>query len=302
LGIGGLQRFYVGKIWTGLLWFFTGGCFGIGQIVDAIRIATGHFTDKQGRRLVVWTDYEELDYAGQGRAPGWETPPPSPHDGPNAPASPAAAATDESNAGRQAASPTAPAPALQHLEMWASQVLMRPNRTNPLLAALGGLLMILSLISGLIGTLSRPAMTVVAAFDKNLPTWFDSFMAGSWQGTLDSLQMALSVGLMFLAILVLIVARRWAGGAHMFRAIVGAIGMLVSLHLSNAALRFDRIDWADKASLVRAGYIQDVLREVLSNAYTGGFVLAGLMMLGSVLVLAWPPRRQEQMPAVGKGV
>jgi hypothetical protein len=239
----------------------------------------------------------------QGRAPDWQTPPLPPQDGRNAPASTAPATfSDESNAGQPASSPAAPAPAPWPPDPWASQHLMRPNRTNPLLATLSALLMILSLVSGLIGTLSRPAMTVVAGFDKNPPAWFDTFMAGSWQGTLDSLQMALSVGFMFLAVLVLIVARRWAGGAHMFRAIVGAFGMLASLHLSRLGLNLDRIDWADKASLVQHGYYQDVLREVLDHAQAGAFVWAGLVMLASVLVLAWPPRRQEQVPVVGKGV
>lgn len=34
IGICGLHRLYLGKVGTGLLWLFTLGLFGIGQIVD----------------------------------------------------------------------------------------------------------------------------------------------------------------------------------------------------------------------------------------------------------------------------
>ena len=51
LGGIGVHRFYVGKIGTGILYLITVGFFGIGYIVDVIKIVIGKFTDKQGRPI-----------------------------------------------------------------------------------------------------------------------------------------------------------------------------------------------------------------------------------------------------------
>ena len=52
LGCLGIHRFYVGKIGTGILWLLTGGCLGIGALVDIIMIATENFTDDTNRLIV----------------------------------------------------------------------------------------------------------------------------------------------------------------------------------------------------------------------------------------------------------
>ncbi len=54
IGIAGIHRIYVGKIGTGILWILTGGCFGIGTLIDVIMIVVGSFKDADGNPLVNW--------------------------------------------------------------------------------------------------------------------------------------------------------------------------------------------------------------------------------------------------------
>ena len=48
LGYLGVHRFLAGKIGTGVIWLLTGGCLGIGWIVDIIMVCTGKFMRKDG--------------------------------------------------------------------------------------------------------------------------------------------------------------------------------------------------------------------------------------------------------------
>jgi len=51
LGPLGAHRFYVGKIWTGILQLITFGGLGIWSLIDFILIVVGSFKDKQGLPL-----------------------------------------------------------------------------------------------------------------------------------------------------------------------------------------------------------------------------------------------------------
>ena len=48
LGSLGFHRFYLGKIWTGILMLITIGGFGIWYLVDLIRLLLGNFEDGDG--------------------------------------------------------------------------------------------------------------------------------------------------------------------------------------------------------------------------------------------------------------
>ncbi len=50
-GVFGAHRFYVGKVGTGILMFFTAGGALIWWIKDFVKIIRGEFTDKEGRGL-----------------------------------------------------------------------------------------------------------------------------------------------------------------------------------------------------------------------------------------------------------
>lgn len=54
VGLFGVHRLYVGKIFTFILQLVTVGGLGIWQLIDAIRILMGSFEDAQGRKISEW--------------------------------------------------------------------------------------------------------------------------------------------------------------------------------------------------------------------------------------------------------
>ena len=51
LGIAGIHRMYVGKVGSGVLYFFTCGICSVGTIIDLISILSGGFRDSYGQPL-----------------------------------------------------------------------------------------------------------------------------------------------------------------------------------------------------------------------------------------------------------
>ncbi len=75
-GICGLQRFYVGKVWTGLLYLITAGLFGIGQLVDVVLIVSGQFLDDGERPVVHWEGQSTAGESSASPVNAWSSIPP----------------------------------------------------------------------------------------------------------------------------------------------------------------------------------------------------------------------------------
>jgi len=59
-GVFGIDRFYIGKVWTGILKLITFGGFGIWAIVDLALIMSGAMRDKQGNEMLEAARYKKF--------------------------------------------------------------------------------------------------------------------------------------------------------------------------------------------------------------------------------------------------
>ena len=53
-GLGGIHRFYTGKVGTGIIWLLTAGCFGIGTIMDLVSLIINKFDDNEEKLIKKW--------------------------------------------------------------------------------------------------------------------------------------------------------------------------------------------------------------------------------------------------------
>ena len=255
----GVQRLYVGKFKSGLLWLLTLGLAGVGQLFDIIMIALGNFRDKTGRRVLIWNKKRQTTV---------------PRDEP---------------VNHYSSVPKAPKLTGDY----------RLRVGNLITSMLGGVCLFSALLFGGVVASEFPDAVAAGLFDaipvlepNNLdyafgwPGWprlvyRASFLAASFCG--------------ILAFALLTFSRRGYGLLHIGRVVVSGACFIACLSFMHMGVF--RIRWTETvASLRDHGYFYLMDQVLERHDAIPGFLFAGIVGTAGILILAWPARRPTVKP------
>ncbi|MCY2951162.1 MAG: serine/threonine-protein kinase [Planctomycetota bacterium] len=159
-----------------------------------------------------------------------------------------------------------------------------------LLGLAGGFLLLVSMILGLAVAVDIPGMLAAGLPDPSISRNFarDAQQAGieDWPQLMQNVLVILTGIGMVIASVLLMLARRWAGPLHMFRALIGIAGCgiaLITLYHGIAN------HWNPAPGRPMPAVVVDVIKQA-----QGPIVIsAAVFFLVSIIFLFWPPRRQN---------
>ncbi|TKJ36485.1 MAG: hypothetical protein CEE38_11775 [Planctomycetes bacterium B3_Pla] len=292
-GFFGLQRFYVGKIGTGIAWFLTGGMFLIGQIIDLIMICTGEFKDCYGRPLVIWQDKAELSVKTRD-AKVTEQAPASPYD--------VAAFKDQPAEAMQPASEEdAPTPSAAP----APTTVVVSEPWHPLAFLFSGIGFILTFAAVVVGVavgLHLPHFVAAGFPDPGLAQELEQFFGySSWPELVMRMGTIIVFILLLLAAISTIIGRRHLGALHVIRTVLGLAGFVSAFLVFSDAM--SGYHFQEVVDLLNAQQIGPAFERLLGST-DGEAIFAGVLFLLSVVILAWPARRRQAIltPALNQGI
>ena len=292
--LAGLQRFYVGKIGTGILWFLTGGLLGIGQLIDVIMIIAGSFKDRYGLPLVIWHDSEKLKVktpnahvADQVRAPGLDV-----------------AAAEQQRAEAVQAPAVEVSPARSAPSAPTTTVIYEPFHPLAFLfSGIGFILTFAAIIAGLAVALQIPYYVAAGLPNTQLSAQIEQFFGYSeWPELVMRLGTIMVVILLLLAGIFTIIGRRHLGARHMFRAVLGLIAFFCVLLIFSDAMSGSYFQ--EVVNMLNSEQIGPAFDMLLRSTHNEQAAFAGVLFLMSIVVLAWPARSRQMIltPAHYQGV
>jgi len=290
--LAGLQRFYVGKIGTGILWFLTGGLFMIGQIIDMILILTGNFKDRYGLPLVIWHSSKELNV---------KTPEAKVADKAWAPEQGVAAIQDQQAEAAPAAVDSAP----QSAPVAPTTTIMY-EQFHPLaflFSGIGFILTFAAIVAGLSVGLHLPHYVAAGWPNAEISAQIENFFGSysGWPELVMQLGTIMVVILLLLAAVFTIIGRRHLGVKHMIRAVLGLMAFFCVFLVFSDAMSGHYFQ--EVVNMLNSQQIGPAFDRLLRSVREEEALFAGVLFLASIIVLAWPARQRQmilpQMPYQG---
>ena len=287
----GIQRFYVGKIGTGLLWLCTFGLFGVGQLIDIIMILAGRFRDAEGRVLVHWTAESARLAAQDGNKAAPQSPVVEPKkEAKEAPMQAQAVATPDA-AQVQAVQPPQQRPS-SHVTDFISAV----DQLNPLgylFSAFGTILLVAMLFVGIVAVLRVPWLVSAGFPDPSANEEMTKVLGSSWPLLVDRLIHFVCIFLAVASATFFSIGRRRAGAKHIIRAVIGILLMLGALGFLSDMIPQHYYTDGQIVSMWQSGQAGPAIEELFSHTNEDLLIPATFLFLGSIVILAWPPRRSK---------